>query len=142
LQLLAVPYSSTHVAEADLIKERDTLISFIQKFSRSHQFKPYYGIEEIQISKAFQAFLAGRPAKYVKEERDAICPSVHDWDRDYSVSVFTAEFGYQQKLSVNENPSKPFSPPSTTGRAAPKPSGKIWNWSLRMPRRFGLTNMR
>lgn len=99
LQLLAVPYSSTHIAEADLSKERDALVSFIQRFSRGHQFNPYYAVEDTQSSKAFQAFLAGRDAAYVKEETDIICSSVHDWDGQYSISVFTAESGYQRKLS-------------------------------------------
>ena len=32
MQLLAVPYSSTHIAEADLFKERDALVKFIRDF--------------------------------------------------------------------------------------------------------------
>jgi hypothetical protein len=80
LQLLAVPYSSTHIAEADLFKERNALVNFIQRFSRGHHFTPYYAIEETQISKAFQAFLAARDAAYVREEEDVISSSVHDWD--------------------------------------------------------------
>ena len=102
LQLLAVPYSSTHIAEADLFKERDALVSFIQKFSRGHHFEPYYRVEEIQTAKAFQAFLARQAAKYVQEERDVISPSVHDWDDQYSISVFTSESGYQRKLSFKQ----------------------------------------
>ena len=99
MQLLAIPYSSTHIAEADLFKERDALVSFIQKFSRGHHFEPYYKVEETQIAKAFQAFLAGQDVTYVKEERDVICPSISDWDGQYSISVFTAESGYRRKLS-------------------------------------------
>ncbi len=102
LQLLAVPYSSTHVAESDLFKGRDVLVSSIQNFSRGHQFEPYYRVEETQMSKAFQAFVAGKDAKYVKEERDVISPGVHEWDGPYSVSVFTPESGYQQKLAAKQ----------------------------------------
>lgn len=102
LQLLAIPYSSTHIAEADLFKERDALVSFIQKFSRGHYFEPYYKVEGTQTSKAFQAFLAGQGEGYVKEERDVISPSVHDWDGQYAVTVFTPESGYQRKLSFKQ----------------------------------------
>src|ERR1035438_5223739 len=70
LQLLAIPYSSSHIAEADLYRQRDALVTFIQRLSRAHHFEPYYRLEETQILKAFQAFLADKPAQYVKEERD------------------------------------------------------------------------
>jgi hypothetical protein len=91
LQLLAIPYSSTHINEADLNGDyRNALVQFIQGVSRGHQFEPYYRVEETQIVKAFQCFLDGAPPAYQKEERDALCPSVHDWDGDYSVSVFSA----------------------------------------------------
>jgi hypothetical protein len=68
LQLLAIPYSSIHIAEADLYNQRDALVAFIQRFSRAHQFEPYYRVEETQILKAFQAFLADKPAQYMKGE--------------------------------------------------------------------------
>ena len=91
LQLLAIPYSSTHIDESDLNGPyRDALVKFIQGVSRGHQCEPYYRVEETQILKAFQRFLDGDPAAYQKEERDALCPSVHDWDGDYSISVFSA----------------------------------------------------
>ncbi|HSP67671.1 MAG TPA: hypothetical protein VLN48_08080 [Bryobacteraceae bacterium] len=91
LQLLAIPYSFTHVAEADLNGEyRDALVQFIQGVARGHHFEPYWRVEEIQILKAFHAYLENAAATYQKEERDALCPSVHDWDGDYSVSVFSA----------------------------------------------------
>jgi hypothetical protein len=69
---------------------RDALVKFIQGVSRGHQCEPYYRVEERQILKAFQRFLEGDPAPYQKEERDALCPSVHDWDGAYSISVFSA----------------------------------------------------
>ena len=102
LQLLAVPYSSSHIAEADLYKQRDALVAFIQRLSRSHHFEPDYRVEETQSLKAFQAFLANKPAKYVKEERDAISTRVHDWDGRYSVSVFTAESGFDRKQAFKQ----------------------------------------
>ena len=67
LQLLAVPYSSIHIAEADLHKGRDHLVRFIKRSARGHSFKPSYRIEQTQIFKAFQAFLTNKPAQYVKE---------------------------------------------------------------------------
>ena len=57
LQLVAVPYSSTHEAEADFYTHRDDLVKFIQRVSRGHHFEPYYRVEETQILKAFQAYL-------------------------------------------------------------------------------------
>jgi hypothetical protein len=102
LQLLATPYSSIHIAEADLYRQRDVLVAFIQRFSRAHNFGPYYRVEETQILKAFQAFLAGKPAQYVKKERDVISSTVHDWDRQYSVSVFTAESGFDRKRAFKQ----------------------------------------
>jgi hypothetical protein len=62
LQLLAVPYSSTHQAEADFYSQRDDLVKFIQRISRGNHFEPYYRVEETQILKAFQAYLANAPA--------------------------------------------------------------------------------
>ena len=97
LQLLAVPYSSTHIAEADLFKRRDELVSFIQQFARGHLFEPYYSIEETQIARSFEAFLAGRPPEYAKQESDAISREVHNWDDLYSVSAFTPESGFDRK---------------------------------------------
>src|SRR6267154_2956665 len=41
LQLVAVPYSSTHEAEADFYAQRDDLVNFIQRVARGHHFEPY-----------------------------------------------------------------------------------------------------
>jgi hypothetical protein len=88
LQLLAVPYSSTHEAETQLWDERrHDLLRFIQVASRGHRFEPYYGVERTQILKAFQAYLANSPAAYAIDERDALLSCVHDWDDAFSVSV-------------------------------------------------------
>jgi len=98
LQLLAIPYSSTHIDEADLSGQyRDALVEFIQRVSRGHHFEPYWRVEERQILKAFHRFLDGAPAGYQKAERDALCPSVHDWDEEYSVSVFSAAIGTDRR---------------------------------------------
>src|SRR5208282_273738 len=98
LQLVAVPYSSTHEAETDLyIEHRDDLLNFIQKVSRGHHLEPYYRIEQTQILKAFQAFLANAPSTYIRDESDAMPSSVHDWDGDYSISVFRAASGVDRK---------------------------------------------
>src|SRR5581483_462794 len=81
LQLLAIPYSTTHVHESDLNGQyRDKLVQFIQKVSRGHRFEPYWRVEERQILKAFQAFVEGAPPAHQKDERDALSPSVHEWD--------------------------------------------------------------
>jgi hypothetical protein len=102
LQLVAVPYSSTHEAEADFYERRDDLMKFIQRVARGHQFEAYYRVEETQVLKAFQAYLANAPATYIKEERDALPSSVHDWDGDYSVSVLRAASGVDRKRRFKE----------------------------------------
>jgi hypothetical protein len=100
LQLIAVPYSSTHEAEADFFTRRDDLVNFIQRVARGHHFEPYYRVEATQILKAFQAYLANRSASYTREERDALPPRIHDWDGDYSVSVFSAASGVDRKREL------------------------------------------
>jgi hypothetical protein len=98
LQLVAVPYSSTHEAETDLyVEHRDDLLNFIQRVSRGHHLEPYYRVEQTQILKAFQAYLANAPSTYMKEESDALPPSIHDWDGDYSISVFRSASGVDRK---------------------------------------------
>ncbi len=103
LQLVAVPYSSTHEAEAAFYMQRDDLVQFIQRISRGHHFEPYYRVEKTQILKAFQAYLANEPASYIKEESDALPSSVHDWDGDYSVSVFSAASGVDRKRAFKQH---------------------------------------
>src|SRR5260370_1717730 len=49
LQLVAVPHSSTHEAEADFYTPRDDLLNFIQRVSRGHHFEAYYRVESTQI---------------------------------------------------------------------------------------------
>jgi len=102
LQLVAVPYSPTHEAEADFYTRRDDLVKFIQRVARGHHFEAYYRVEQTQILKAFQAYLDNQPTTYIKEERDALPSSVHDWDGDYSVSVFRAASGVERKRQFKE----------------------------------------
>jgi hypothetical protein len=102
LQLVSVPYSPTHEAEADFYTRRDDLVKFIQRVARGHHFEAYYRVEETQILKAFQAYLANEPTTYIKEDRDALPSSVHDWDGDYSVSVFRAASGVERKRQFKE----------------------------------------
>jgi len=103
LQLLAIPYSSTHEAEAAFTgQHRDGLVRFLQSVSRSHHFEPYWRVEETQILKAFHAYLENAPAAYEKEERDALPASVHEWDGPYSVSVFCAVIDVDRKLAFKQ----------------------------------------
>ncbi len=102
LQLVAVPYSSTHEAEANVWSERDDLVKFIQRISRGHHFEPYYRVEATQILKAFQAYLANASAAYLKEEHDALPSSVHDWDGPFSVSVFRAASDVESRRSCKQ----------------------------------------
>ena len=102
LQLVAMPYSSTHEAEADFYTKRDDLVKFIQRIARGHHFEPYYRVEQTQILKAFQAYLANAPASYIQEERDALPSSVHEWDGDYSVGVFRGASGVKRKREFKQ----------------------------------------
>ena len=49
LQLVAVPYSPTHEAEADFYTQRDDLVKFIQRVARGHDFEAYYRVEQTQV---------------------------------------------------------------------------------------------
>src|SRR5258708_1371622 len=56
LQLLAIPYSSTHINEADLNGDyRNALVQYIQGVSRGHHFEPSYPSEETQLLKPSQS---------------------------------------------------------------------------------------
>ena len=88
--MLTIPYSRTHENEADFAGvHRDGLVKFIQKASRGRRFESHWNVEKTQILKAFHAYLDGAPAAYQQDERDALCESVHDWDGEYSVSIFS-----------------------------------------------------
>jgi hypothetical protein len=57
-------------------------MEFIKVTSRGHELKPAYDVEETQILKAFEAFLAGGPPKFALEDDDAVEDDIHEWD-DY-----------------------------------------------------------
>jgi hypothetical protein len=102
LPLVVLPYSSTHEAEAAFYARRDGLLQFIQRVTRGHHFEPYYRVQQTQILKAFQAYLANEPASYIREERDALSSRVHDWDGDYSITVFSAATGLDRKRASKQ----------------------------------------
>jgi hypothetical protein len=64
LQLLVAPFSSIHEDETHQWREyggknKEDLMEFIKATSRGHEFKPAYDVEETQIIRAFEGFLAG-----------------------------------------------------------------------------------
>ena len=87
LQLLVVPYSSVHEDETHQWEECDELFKFIKATSRGHEFLPAYDVESIQLDKAFDAWLAGSPAKFVPDDRDAFRGNVHVWEGYYRIDV-------------------------------------------------------
>ena len=97
LQLVAMPYSPTHEAEADFYTRRDELMTFIRGAARGDCLKPSSQVEETQIVKAFQAHIANGPTSYFREEADALPSSIHDWNGPYCVSVCQAASGVDQK---------------------------------------------
>lgn len=103
LQLLAVPYSSTHEEETQFLGERgDELLTFIRSAARGHSFEPYYHVERTQVVRAFQAYMANAPASYVREERDAVPSQVHDWDGPFIVSVHRAASAVERKRGLKQ----------------------------------------
>lgn len=87
LQLLAVPYSSIHEDETHQWQGRDALFKFIKATSRGAEFEPAYDVDQEQLQKAFQAWLAGEPAQYVLEEEDALRGNLHEWDSYIRIEV-------------------------------------------------------
>ena len=91
-QLLVVPFSTIHEDETHQWrgfdgKNKEDLMEFIKSTSRGHQFKLAYDVEESQILKAFQVFLANKPEILDLEERIAIDPVVHEWDDYFRIDV-------------------------------------------------------
>ena len=87
MQLLVVPFSSIHEDETHQWRgydgnNKEDLLEFIKATSRGYEFEPAYNVEESQIIRAFQAFLAGRSSEFELEEHDAIEGNIHEWD-DY-----------------------------------------------------------
>jgi hypothetical protein len=87
LQLLVVPYSSVHEDETHQWERHAELLKFIKATSRGHEFSPAYDVERVQLEKAFDAWLAGSPAKFVFDDRDVFRDNVHVWEGYYRIDV-------------------------------------------------------
>ena len=92
LQLMVVPFSSIHEDETHQWrgyggKNKEDLMEFIKATSRGHEFEPAYDVEQTQIVRAFQAFLAGGSPEFTLEERDAVEGDIHKWDDYFRIDV-------------------------------------------------------
>jgi hypothetical protein len=88
LQLLVAPFSSVQKDETYQWRgHEEDLMEFIKSVSRGHQFEPYYCVEETQVLRAFQTFLAGRPPGFTLLQRDVIDSNIHQWDGYYRIDV-------------------------------------------------------
>ena len=87
LQLLVVPYSSVHEDETHQWERHAELFKFIKATSRGHEFSPAYDVERVQLEKAFDAWLAGTPAKFALADRDVYRDNVHIWEGYYRIDV-------------------------------------------------------
>lgn len=93
LQLLVAPFSSVHEDETHQWRGYDgmtgtQLMEFIKATSRGAEFKKAYDVEHAQIYKAWEAFLNGRPHKYILETKDAIAGgTLEEWDDYFRIHV-------------------------------------------------------
>jgi len=87
LQLLVAPFSSIHEDETHLWEKRDELFKFIKATARGHEFKAAYEVEQTQMVKSFQAWLAGKPVEYVLDSTDAVEDDLHHWDSYMRIDV-------------------------------------------------------
>lgn len=92
LQLLVAPFSSIHEDETHQWrgyggKNKEDLMEFIKATSRGHEFEPAYDVEQTQIVRAFQAFLADKSAAFHLEQRDAVEGDIHEWDDYFRIDV-------------------------------------------------------
>lgn len=92
LQLLLIPFSSIHEDETHQWrgigdKNKEALMEFIKATSSGHEFEPTYEVEQTQIARAFEAFLAGSSAQFELKESDAIEGNVHEWDDYFRIDV-------------------------------------------------------
>jgi hypothetical protein len=87
LQLLVAPFSSIHEDETHQWEKRDELWKFIKAAARGHEFEAAYEVEQTQLVKAFQAWLADKPAEYVVDSADAVDDDVHKWDSYLRIDV-------------------------------------------------------
>jgi len=89
---LVAPFSSIHEDETNQWrgydgKNKEDLMEFIKATSRGHKFEPAYKVEETQIVRAFQAFLAGKPPTFELNQRDVIRGDIHQWDDYFRIDV-------------------------------------------------------
>lgn len=91
-QLLVAPFSSVHEDETHQWrgydgKNKEALMKFIKDTSRGHEFEPAYDVEQTQLIRAFQAFLAGKPDTFVLKAQDAVDGDIHEWDNYFRIDV-------------------------------------------------------
>lgn len=83
-QLLVCPYSSVHTDETHLWRheQKEELFKFIKQTARGHHYKQAYEIKQVQMHRAFEAFIADGDVSQKIKERDAFRNDIHCWD-DY-----------------------------------------------------------
>jgi hypothetical protein len=91
-QLLVSPFSPIHEDETHQWsgfngKNKDDLMEFIKATSRGHEFEPAYHVEQTQIIRAFQAFLANHSAEFAIKERDVVRSDIHEWEDYFRIDV-------------------------------------------------------
>lgn len=86
-QVLSVPRSSVHEDETRQWKYRAELLEFLKVATRGHKFERAYRLEERQLLKAFQAWLAGEGPGYVIAQSEALPQEIHQWDGYLFVDV-------------------------------------------------------
>ncbi|MDO9269437.1 MAG: hypothetical protein Q7T96_10055 [Methylobacter sp.] len=92
LQLLVVPFSSIHEDETHQWrgydgKNKEELMEFIKTTSRGHEFEPAYNVEQTQIVRAFQAFLACKPTTFELKRCDAVEGDIDEWEDYFRIDV-------------------------------------------------------
>lgn len=87
LQLLVAPFSSIHEDETHQWEKRKELSEFIKATARGHEFEPAYEVEQTQIIKAFEMWLAGGPTEYEVAPDDALRDNVHQWESYLRIDV-------------------------------------------------------
>lgn len=104
LQLLVAPYSSIHEDETHQWRgykdfNSTDLLAFIKEASRGSEFHQDYDVETTQVTKAWSAFLKGKPPEYIFEDDDAIEGPLDQWDDYYRVDVS----GYFKDVELNRS---------------------------------------
>jgi hypothetical protein len=87
LQLVVAPYSTVHEDETHQWEQHAALFSFIKATSRGHVFLPAYDVARLQLEKAFDAWLAGQSAEYMRDSGDVFRDDLHVWEGYYRVDV-------------------------------------------------------